>query len=71
MDELFQMVCQKNHFNFAGDSYISYLLQNTTAYLPQYSITLPILLNLREVSFTSMNNKRGNVCVKKYCGAFT
>jgi hypothetical protein len=32
VDELF-----KHHFNFSGDSYISYVLQNRTAYLPEYS----------------------------------
>jgi hypothetical protein len=32
VDELF-----KHHLNFAGDSYIPYVLQNRPAYLPEYS----------------------------------
>jgi len=28
----------KHHLNFAGDPYISFVLQNMTVYLPEYSI---------------------------------
>lgn len=28
----------KHHLNFTGDSYISYVLQNMTAYIPEYLI---------------------------------